>query len=236
MNEATKKLIQLLVVEDYLVFHKSKSLLQKILDKEITNYLDIYYELVDFPNQERDWYHLLDDVGALEMYQEIIADDCFLDEVVEENDDYDQFYLKLIDSVSFRQEKNNKELFCKDFSSFLELLFCNRLRSHFFLLDLVVDDVAGGQLPADFLRGDAGFRHQHQGVVHQVCNLVDGLPFVLSLSGDDHLGTFLPDFFQNLIKTLPEEVGGVGALRQIYLPLLEQCIKVICGKRRVFCL
>lgn len=120
MNEATKKLIQLLVVEDYLVFHESKSLLQKILDKEITNYLDIYYELVDFPNQERDWYHLLDDVGALEMYQEIIADDCFLDEVVEENDDYDQFYLKLIDSVSFRQEENKKELFCKDFSSFLE--------------------------------------------------------------------------------------------------------------------
>lgn len=136
MDEATKKLIQLLVVEDYLVFHKNKSLLQKVLDREITNYLDVYYELVDFPNQERDWYYLLDTVGAKELYQEVILDDCFLDEVVEENEDYDQFYLKLIDSVSFRQDEDKKELFYQDFSSFLEQ----------FLLHLDFENIGGNSI------------------------------------------------------------------------------------------
>ncbi len=76
----------------------------------------------------------------------------------------------------------------------------------------MVNDVAGGKLSVDVFHGNAHLHHQHHSVVGQVCQLVDGLLFVVGLTGDNHLGAFLTHLFQDLVDALFKEVGGVGAL------------------------
>ena len=83
---------------------------------------------------------------------------------------------------------------------------------HLLLLDLLVNDMAGGQLLADVLQGDAQLQHQHHDMVGQVADLVDGLGLVLGLAGDDDLGGLLAHLLQNLVQALLEEVRGVGPL------------------------
>ena len=88
---------------------------------------------------------------------------------------------------------------------------------HFFLLDLVVDDMAGCQFLMDVLQGDALLDHQHHHMVGKIRDLVDGLRPVMVLGGDDHLGALLAHLFQDLVDALLEQVGGVRTL----------CMKVI---------
>ena len=72
-------------------------------------------------------------------------------------------------------------------------LFC-----HFFLLDLVVNNMTGSQLLVDILQGDAGLQHQYHYMVGKIGNLVDGFLFVLSLGGNDNLGTLPTHLFRIL--------------------------------------
>ena len=80
-------------------------------------------------------------------------------------------------------------------------LLCLAL-GHLFLLDLLVNDVPGGQLPSHILQGDAQLEHEDHHVVGQVGNLIDGLLFVLRLAGDDDSVASSPTFFRILSSPL----------------------------------
>ena len=87
------------------------------------------------------------------------------------------------------------------------------------------DDVAAGQLRADVLHGDALLRHEHQSVVAEIRDLVDGLCPVLGLGGDDDLGALLAHLFQDLVQALLEEVGGIAALGEGGLAVQKEVIE-----------
>ena len=76
----------------------------------------------------------------------------------------------------------------------------------------MVNDVSFFQLTGDFFHRDARLHHQHQHMVSQVADLIDGLGLVLFFSRNDDLGALLADFLKNLIQTLFEEVARVAAL------------------------
>ena len=101
---------------------------------------------------------------------------------------------------------------------------------HFFLLDFVVDHVAGGELLLDFLQSDALLGHEHHHMVGKVRNFIDGFSPILRFGGDDDLGAFLAHLFQNLVQALLEQVSGVGALGQVPFPAFQQSVEALIGK------
>ena len=76
---------------------------------------------------------------------------------------------------------------------------------HFFLLDLVVNDVTGSKLPLDIFNGNSHIYHKHHCVIHKVGNFIHGFSLIVSLAGNNYLGAFLADFLENLICTLTEK-------------------------------
>ena len=85
--------------------------------------------------------------------------------------------------------------------------------------------MTAGQLRADILHGNAHLHHQHQHMIGKVSNFVNRLRLVLGFAGDDDLGALLSHLFEDLVQTLLEQVGGVGAFRQIFLPADKQLVK-----------
>ena len=83
------------------------------------------------------------------------------------------------------------------------------IRCHLLLLDLVVNDVAGGQLAVNVLYRNTHLGHEHHDVVGKVSDLVDRLLLVTVLSADDDLSAFLAHLLKDLVQTLVKEVGKV---------------------------
>ena len=76
---------------------------------------------------------------------------------------------------------------------------------HFFLLDLMVNDMTGGELLLDILNGYSHIHHKHHCVVHKVGNFIYGFSLIISLTCYDYLGALLTDFLENLVSTLAEK-------------------------------
>jgi len=91
-----------------------------------------------------------------------------------------------------------------------------RKSDHFFLLDLVVDDVAGGKLLLYIVYGYAHLYHEHHEVIRQIRKLLHGFALVASLASDDNFRGFLADLLENLIDALVEEIGGVRAFGALF--------------------
>ena len=96
----------------------------------------------------------------------------------------------------------------------------------------MVNDVTGGKLFVDILNGNAHFHHQHHNVIRKVSDFVNCLLFVVRFSGDDNLGAFLTDFFEDLINALLEKVGCVRSLGQCFLAAFQKRIQVFKRKLR----
>ena len=64
-------------------------------------------------------------------------------------------------------------------------------------------------------------------MVGKIRDFVDRFRLVVCLAGDDDLGRLLTDLFEDLIHTLLEEVGGIGALGQGGLAVFKQGVKRI---------
>ena len=60
--------------------------------------------------------------------------------------------------------------------------------------------MARGKLRQDIVAGNAGFDHQDEHMIDKIGDLIDGVALVLRLSGDDDLGRFFADLFQDLVK------------------------------------
>ena len=86
----------------------------------------------------------------------------------------------------------------------------------------MVDDMPAGKFLSDILHGNAHLHHQHQHMVGKVGNLIDGLRPVLGLARNNDLGALLSHLFQNFVQTLPEQVRGIGAFGQLFLPAFQQ--------------
>ena len=108
--------------------------------------------------------------------------------------------------------------------------FFDWLLGHFFLLDLVVDDVTGGELAMDILKRDAHLNHQDHYVVGKIGNFVNGFLFVICFTRNNDLSTFLTNLFEDLIYSLFKKVSGVRALRSILLSSLKKSVKSLKGK------
>lgn len=80
-------------------------------------------------------------------------------------------------------------------------LLCLAL-GHLFLLDLLVNDVPGGQLPPHILQGDAQLEHEDHHVVGQVGNLIDGLFLSSALPAMMTSVASSPTFFRILSSPL----------------------------------
>ena len=89
----------------------------------------------------------------------------------------------------------------------------------------MVDDMPAGQFCTDILHRNAQLNHQHQHMVGKVGNFVDRLRSVLGLARDDDLGALLAHLFQNFVQTLSEQVRGVGAFGQLFLPAFQQPVQ-----------
>ena len=84
------------------------------------------------------------------------------------------------------------------------------LFGHFFLLNLVVNDVVGSQFIVDVLQRNAHLDHQHHNVIGKIGNFVNGFLFVVSLTRNDDFGTFLAHLFKDLVNAFFKEIGGIG--------------------------
>ena len=107
-------------------------------------------------------------------------------------------------------------LFCLNVDVFSGLL------RHFFLLDLMVNNVTGGKLAVNVFQGNSRLDHQNHHMVGKIGDLVDRFRLVLSFCGNDDLGGFLAHLFQDLIQALFKKVRGVGAFFFVDLSALDQ--------------
>lgn len=56
----------------------------------------------------------------------------------------------------------------------------------------------------DVFQRNVLLRHQHQKMIQKIADLVFGVGVLSVFGGDDHLGTFLAAFFQDLVQPLLE--------------------------------
>ena len=87
----------------------------------------------------------------------------------------------------------------------------------------MVDDMPLFQFFGNILNRNAQFDHQHHDVVRQVADLVNRLFFIAFCAGDDDLGGFLADLFQDLFQTLIKQIGGVASFFRVGLAALDEC-------------
>ena len=59
------------------------------------------------------------------------------------------------------------------------------------------------------LKRNSGFNHEYHYMIGKVGNFIDSFLFVLRLCGNDDLCAFLPDLFQDFIKSLFKKIGCV---------------------------
>ena len=70
--------------------------------------------------------------------------------------------------------------------------------NHFFLFDLVVNDMTRSKLLLYVLQTNPRLDHQYHNMIAKVGNFIDSLGLILGLSRDDDLGTLFAHLFQNL--------------------------------------
>ena len=93
----------------------------------------------------------------------------------------------------------------------MELFPCKPLfvLLHFFLLDLMVNDVALCKLSGNLVEGNTHFDHENGDMIEQVGNFINRFSLVAALCSDDDLGAFLADLLENLVDSFFKKVGRV---------------------------
>ena len=66
----------------------------------------------------------------------------------------------------------------------------------------MVDNVPGSQFITDLFYSNAHLSHENHGMVAEICQLVNGLLFVVALGSHNDLGALLAHLFQDLIDAL----------------------------------
>ena len=91
----------------------------------------------------------------------------------------------------------------------------------------MVNDVSFFQFTGHVLHRDAGADHQHQNMVGQITDLVNGFFLVLFFACNDDLGALFAHLFQDLLLALLEQVGGVAALLGAILAALDELVQAL---------
>ena len=91
----------------------------------------------------------------------------------------------------------------------------------------MVNDVSFFQFTGHVLHRDAGADHQHQNMVGQITDLVNGFFLVLFFACNDDLGALFAHLFQDLLLALFKQVGGVAALFGGILAAFDQFIQAL---------
>ena len=78
------------------------------------------------------------------------------------------------------------------------------------------------KLLMNILTRKSHLNHKNKGMVCEVGDLIDGFLLIIGLGGDDNLGAFLTDLFENLINSLFEEIGCVRSFGFFALSAFNQ--------------
>ena len=95
-------------------------------------------------------------------------------------------------------------------------------KNRLFRLLLSADEFLSNIIP-----GKALFRHQYHHMIQVIGDLIDGLHRIRVLGRDHDLGIFLTELFKYLIKSLAEQVIGIGTFLGVLAPVHDRLVDVL---------